>query len=449
MSQAIRFRSLLIGGSILVLGMLIGFGAAHWDEIRAIADRVLPRQAQAGESRVAQADHSQHQSQAPSGEREVLYWYDPMHPDYKSDKPGIAPDCGMELVPKYADEVEALKDHPAGTVMLSPQKQQLIGVRTAEVRHEHLTHTIRTVGRIEADETRIARVHVKISGWVEKVYVDFVGKLVRKGEPLFTLYSPELVSTQQEFLIAQRGERYLSDSPYPEVAGGAQSLLRSARGRLRLWDISEQQIRELEETGQVRRTMTLYSPIDGFVLHRNVFEQVYVEPKTALYEIADLSSVWVYVDIYEYELPYVRLGQPASMRLSYLQGKSYSGRVTYIYPTLDPKTRTARVRLEFANPEFELKPDMFADVELRADYGTHLVVPAEAVLDSGVRQIVFVAKPGGFFEPREVQVGARIEDRYIILHGLKPGEIVVTSGNFLIDSESRLSSATGGMSHQH
>ena len=197
------------------------------------------------------------------------------------------------------------------------------------------------------------------------------------------------------------------------------------------------------------RTMTLYSPIDGFVLHRNLFAQVYVTPEMQLYEIADLSTIWVYVDIYEYEVPYVRSGQPATMRLSYFPGKTHTGRVTYVYPTLDPKTRTVKVRLEFPNPDFELKPDMFAEVELKADYGVQTLVPSEAVLDSGVRQIVFVAKPGGFFEPREIQVGARLENQYIVLGGLKPGETIVTSGNFLIDSESRLSTATGGMSHSH
>ncbi|MFQ5723161.1 MAG: efflux RND transporter periplasmic adaptor subunit [Terriglobia bacterium] len=383
------------------------------------------------------------------GEREVLYWYDPMHPAYKSDQPGIAPDCGMQLVPKYADEMEAMQDRPPGTVMLSPQKQQLIGVRTTQVRRQRLERTIRTVGHLEVDETQIARIHVKIAGWVEQVYVDFVGKRVQKGQPLFTLYSPELVSTQQEYLIARRGVEDLGNSPYQSVARGAESLLRASRQRLELWDISEEQIERLEKTGEVSRTMTLYSPIDGFVLDRNLYERVYVTPDMQLYEIADLSTIWVYVDIYEYEVPYVRLGQAATMRLSYFPGQPYRGRVTYVYPTLDPRTRTVKVRLEFPNPNFEFKPDMFADVEIKIDYGVQTLVPSEAVLDSGLRQIVFVAQPGGFFEPREVQLGARLENQYIVLEGLKPGETVVTSGNFLIDSESRLSSATGGMSHQH
>ncbi|MFQ5696033.1 MAG: efflux RND transporter periplasmic adaptor subunit, partial [Terriglobia bacterium] len=338
-----RTQVFLLAAGTLLLGTALGLAVAYQDEIRAgvAGQQAASRteQASLADQRAGQPDRAAPSSGQQSGERKILYWYDPMHPAYKSDKPGIAPDCGMQLVPKYADEAEAMKDRPPGTVMLSPEKQQLIGVRTAPVRRERLTRTVRTVGRIEADETRIARIHVKVAGWVEKVYVDFEGKLVQKGQPLFSLYSPELVSTQKEYLIARRGERYLGESPYREVSEGAESLLRAARERLRLWDISDDQIQKLEETGEVTRTMTLYSPIDGFVLHRNLYEQVYVTPDMQLYEIANLSRVWVYVDIYEYEVPYVRLGQPATMRLSYSPGRTYRGRVTYIYPTLDPQTR--------------------------------------------------------------------------------------------------------------
>ena len=279
--------------------------------------------------------------------------------------------------------------------------------------------------------------------------MDFVGKLVRKGQPLFTFYSPDLVSTQQEYLIARRGQKRLGESSYQDVARSAESLLRAARNRLRLWDISDEQIQQLEESGQVTRTMTIYSPINGFVTHRNLYEQAYVKPDTELYMLADLSTIWVYADIYEYEVPFVRVGQRAIMQLSYFPGKTYAGRVSYIYPTLDSKTHTVRVRLDFRNPGFALKPGMFADVELKINYGTQTLIPSEAVLDSGLRQIVFIAKPGGFFEPREVQLGARLENQYIVLSGLEPGQTIVTSGNFLIDSESRLSTAAGGISHQH
>ena len=382
-------------------------------------------------------------------DRDVAYWYDPMHPAYRSDKPGIAPDCGMNLVPKYLDEEEAMAEMPPGTVMLSAEKQQLIGVRTAPVRRERLQRTLRTVGRVEMDETRISRVHTKVEGWVEEVYGDFVGKLVRKGQPLFTLYSPELVSTQEEYLLARRGRDSLGDSSYANVADGANALLRAARQRLALWDINEEQIRRLEKTGEVQRTLTIIAPVTGFVMTRDIYPQTFVKPDKVLYEITDLSRVWVKADIYEFELPYVRVGQEAIMRLSYFPGRIFRGKITYLYPTVDPQTRTAQVRIEFRNRRFDLKPDMFADVEIKIDYGVHTLIPSEAVLDSGMRQIVFVARDGGVFEPREVEVGPVFDGQAAILRGIEPGEIVVSSGNFLIDSESKLSAATGGLSHQH
>ncbi len=442
-------------GKKVFLPILLGAlaAAATWTTLNysAVRTRLLgpPTEATAPAAHEEHAGHEMPAMPSPPGERQILYWYDPMHPDYKSDKPGIAPDCGMQLVPRYAGEVAALEQHPPGTVMLSPEKQQLIGIRTTQARRDRLVRTIRTVGRLEADETKIARIHVKIAGWVEQVYVDFVGKQVKQGQPLFTLYSPELVSTQQEYLLARRSKESLGKASYANVAEGADALLRAARERLRLWDISEEQIQQLDQTGEVQRTSTIYSPINGFVLKRNLYPRAYVTPETELYEIADLATIWVNADIYEYEVPQVRVGQAATMRLSYFPGKTYTGRVTYVYPTLDPKTRTVKVRLEFPNPNFALKPDMFADVELKIDYGMQTLVPSEAVLDSGMRQLVFVAKPGGFFEPREIQVGARVENLYIVLRGVQLGETIVTSGNFLIDSESRLSTAIGGMSHQH
>jgi Cu(I)/Ag(I) efflux system membrane fusion protein len=391
------------------------------------------------------AGHDQSTSAIPT-ERKVLYWYDPMNPANRSDKPGKAPD-GMDLVPMYSESSESMANMPPGTVMISATKQQLIGVRTGAVERGALNRTIRTVAQVQVDQTRIARIHVKIAGWVEKVEVDFIGKLVRKEQPLFSLYSPDLVATQNEYLIARRAEKVLSSSPFTEVSKGSEALLEAARERLRLWDVSDDQVKKLDETGQVSRTMTMYSPIDGFVMKREVFERTYVTPETELYEIADFSTVWVDAEIFEYEVPYVKVGQPATMRLSYFPGKTYAGRIVYIYPTVDPVTRTVKVRLEFPNPDFELKPDMFAEVQLDISYGTQVFVPQEAVLDSGTEQVVFVALGDGYFEPRKVRLGARLEDRIVILSGLKPGEKIVTSGNFLIDSESRLKNAMAGMQH--
>jgi multidrug efflux pump subunit AcrA (membrane-fusion protein) len=389
---------------------------------------------------------SRQQAPTAPGERKVLYYYDAMNPAFRSANPGTASD-GMPLVPKYADEDSDAQNLPAGTVKISTGKQQLIGVTTASVQREPLFRTVRAVGQLTADETKLAHIHVKVNGWIDKVYVDYIGKLVNKGEPLFTLYSPDLVSTEQEYLIAHRGKQYLGSSSIPEAAQGADSLLSSARERLRLWDISEEQIRKLDETGEITKTLTFYSPITGFVTDRKAFAQTNVTPDMELYTVSDLSTIWAEAEIYEYEVPYVRVGQQAQMSLSYFPGKMYSGRVTYIYPTVDPQTRTVKVRLEFANPNFALKPQMFADVELKIDYGTQIVVPQSAVLDSGERETVFVALRGGYFEPRAVKTGVKLDEKVAILSGLKPGETIVTSGNFLIDSESRLTSAMGGMNH--
>lgn len=382
-----------------------------------------------------------------AGGRKVLYWYDPMHPAYKADKPGIAPDCGMELVPKYADEETNTSTMAAGTVKISTDKQQLIGVRTATVQREPLVRTVRTTGQLTADETRISHVHVKINGFIDKVYVDYVGQLVRKGQPLFTIYSPDLVATEQEYLIARRGASTLANSDFKEVSEGSQSLLRSARERLKLWDISDAQIRKLDTTGEISRTMTFYSPVSGFVMDRKAFPQTAVTPDMDLYQITDLSKIWVNADVYEYEVPFVKVGQTAEMQLSYYSGKRYTGKVSYIYPTVDPVARTVKVRIEFPNPKLELKPQMFANVELKINYGNHIVVPQEAVMDSGDRQYVFVAHDGGTFEPRAIQMGPKLDGKVTVLSGLQPGDTIVTSGNFLIDSESRLKSAMGGMNH--
>jgi len=382
-----------------------------------------------------------------SGERKVLFWFDPMHPAYKSDKPGVAPDCGMQLVPKYADGETSLAKMPPGTVMMSLDKQQLIGVRTGRVTRQSLERTIRTTAQLTADETKIAHVHVKVNGWIDKIYVDYVGKLVQKGEPLFTLYSPDLVATQEEYLIAKRGQATLGNSPFKDVSAGSNSLLAASRDRLKLWDISDEQLKKLDETGEVVKNLTFYSPITGFVTDRKAFPQSAVTPETDLYTVSDLSTIWANADVYEYEVPFVRVGQDVELELSYYAGRKWHGRISYIYPKVDPQTRTVMVRIELPNPDFELKPQMFANVQLLINYGTKLVVPSQAVLDSGTEQFVFVAHDEGMFEPRKVTVGAQVGDQSIVLSGLKEGEEIVVSGNFLIDSESRLKNAMGGMKH--
>jgi len=381
----------------------------------------------------------------PGGEPKILYWYDPMHPQYRSDKPGTAPDCGMDLVPKYADEAAAQHDRPAGTVEISPLKQQLIGVRTAAVTRRVLEQDIRTVGIIRPDESRIRKVHTRFPGWVEQLFVSYTGQAVRAGDPILSIYSPDLVSTQTEYLLARRGDQQLHESPFPEAASGAKALLDAARRRLLLWDITPQQIRELEESGQPQTALTLHSPVSGFVTVKDVYQGLYVTPDTELYTVADLSRVWVLLDIYEYEMPFVHLGMPVTLRLRSQPGESITGTLTYIYPYMDNHTRTNKVRVELDNPGLRLKPDMYATGEIHAVLGEHLVVPKDAVLDSGTRQIVFVALGDGFFAPHEVRLGERGDDYAEVLEGLQEGEQVVVGANFMVDSESQLKAALGAM----
>lgn len=334
----------------------------------------------------------------------------------------------------------------AGEIMVDPAKQQLIGLRIAEATYQPLEKTIRTVGRIEYDERKLKQINAKIEGWIEHLYVDFTGKLVKKGDPLFTIYSPELLSTQEEYLLALQAKQQIGGSPFSRVAAAGNSLLEAARRRLLLWDITSEQIAALEQSGKPTKTLTIVSPIDGFVVDKMAFEGMRVEPSMVLYKIADLSTVWVYADIYEYELPLVKVGQQATVRLSYYPGQMFRGRVIYLYPSLDSKTRTAKVRLELPNTgALRLKPGMFADIELKVALGRRLAVPSEAILDSGTRQIVFVDKGEGHFEPKEVTLGLRVSDRQEILSGLTPGTRVVASANFFLDSESKLRESMGAM----
>ena len=382
----------------------------------------------AAEPACAQSGHAGHSSTAPAKADDL-------------DMSGLT----MESLQKEGKMVEVAP----GTVQVSPERQQLIGVRIGTVEKRLLQKVIRTNGRVEFDEKRLATISPKIGGWIEELYVDFTGAPVKKGAPLLTLYSPELVSTQEEYLAALRARQELSASPYPEVAASGNALVESARRRLRLWDISEEQIRMLEQTGQVRKRLTLYSPYGGIVLEKMAFKGMRVEPGMALYKLADLSVVWLIADIYEYELPLIRLGQQASINLSYLPGEAFNGKAVFIYPYLDAQTRTARVRFEFANPRGTLKPEMYAGVEITIRLGDKITVPEGAIIDTGIRKVAIVEKGAGYFEPRDVKLGTKAGDYYEVLDGLKVGERVVTSANFLIDSESKLKEAVGGAGHQH
>ena len=336
-----------------------------------------------------------------------------------------------------------------GAVQISPERQQLIGVKIGTVEMRPLEKIIRTVGRVDYDERKVVTVSPKIGGWIEDLYVDFTGRFVREGEPLLTIYSPELVSTQEEYLIALRARKDLVKSPFPEVAASGNSLAESARRRLKLWDISDDQIKALEESGQVKKTLTLHSPFSGFVLEKAAYKGMSVMPGMALFKLADLSVVWLIADIYEYELPFIRLGQQASVQLSYIPEETFTGKAIYIYPSLNPETRTAKVRFEFPNPHGKLKPEMYANVEIKVHLGHKLTVPEGAIIDTGLRQMAIIDKGSGYFEPREVKIGTKVDNYYEVIKGLKAGEKVVTSANFLIDSESKLKEAIGGVGSAH
>jgi multidrug efflux pump subunit AcrA (membrane-fusion protein) len=344
-------------------------------------------------------------------------------------------------------ETAGAKRHAANAVYISPARQQLIGVRTAPVTSRELVTSIRTVGTLAYDETRVTHVHTKIAGWVEKLFVDYVGKSVRTGEPLLTVYSPQLVSTQNEYLLALKGARQPVDPRFPEPRAGIESLLASSRERLKLWDISEAQIDALERTGQVQRTLTLYAPFNGVVLERMVFAGQYVTPDMSMLKIADLSTVWAIGAVFEYESSLVKLGQDVEIDFPYGQApRPLHGKITFIYPEVDPQTRRVRIRAEFHNPGLEFKPESYVTLVLSSEARSELAIPKEAVVDTGVKRYAILALPDGYFEPREIEVGQLVGEFYPVLKGLGERDTVVTSALFLIDSETNLQSAMQAMS---
>jgi Cu(I)/Ag(I) efflux system membrane fusion protein/cobalt-zinc-cadmium efflux system membrane fusion protein len=378
---------------------------------------------------------------AEKGERKILYWRAPMDPTYISPKPGKSP-MGMDLIPVYEGE-EAF----GATVKISPIVEQNIGVRTAPVERRPLTRTIRTIGRIDYDEARVAHVHTKFSGWIEKTYVNTTGEVVKKGDVLVEIYSPQLVSAQEEYLDALNNLKTVGSSVSPATRSNLKGILASTRRRLEYFDISDAQIEELGRTGKVRKTLALISPFNGIVVEKHALDGMEIKPGMRLYVIADLSEIWVYADVYEYETPWVAEGQEAIMTLSYAPGKVYRGTVQYVYPYLEEKTRTVKVRLSFPNPGQELKPGMYANVDIHTSpIEDALVVPMEAVLFSGERNLVFVSLGEGRYAPRDVTIGLESGDGYYqVLKGLTEGETVVTSAQFMLDSESKLQESIAKM----
>lgn len=358
------------------------------------------------------------------------------HAGHGGASPEPAKEAGKEEPKEQAEPEEA------PTVEIPFEKQQLIGVKTVEVSVKPLQKIVRTVGRIEYDEKKLATVNTKFEGWIEKLYVDYTGKYVKKGEPLADIYSPELVATQQEFINvlrwARQSKEAKADTITTMLSRDAETIVEAAKQRLRLWDISDEQIKKIEESGKPIRTLSIHSPVNGYVVQKMALQGMRVMPGEKLFDVADLSTVWIIADIYEYELPLIKAGETARIGLSYFPGREFSSRIDYVYPSLSGDTRTAKVRFSIPNPGGKLMPQMFTNVEVKINMGKRLAIPEDAVIDTGIRQIAYVDKGEGYFEPREVSLGLRADGMVEVLKGLKAGEKVASAANFLIDSEAKL-----------
>ncbi|MBI5171073.1 MAG: efflux RND transporter periplasmic adaptor subunit [Candidatus Eisenbacteria bacterium] len=375
----------------------------------------------------------------------------PMHPTYVSDRPGSCPICGMSLTlitaPTDADTAHGAGGTSSGAVEghavveLTERELELTGVRTATAQYGELASTVRTVGEVKADETRLRHVHTKVPGSVERLFVSFSGQEVRKGQPLLALYSPELLATQEEYLRALQASDRAKDGPSDDARRAAAEMLDATRRRLELFDVPADVIARIASTRRTTRTITLDAPVSGFVSAKEVFEGMQIEAGTTIFTVTDLSRVWIEAEIYENEARHVRVGQSARLTLSEEPGKVYTARITYLYPFLDTDTRTLRVRFEFDNPGQRLKPGMYANVELQGEHDEGVLVPNDAIMDTGVRQLVYVQTGDRRFEPRAVTVGGRTGDQALVSSGLEAGESVVVQANFLLDSESRLRAA--------
>lgn len=376
-------------------------------------------------------------------EPQPLFYRNPMNPDIMSDVPA-QDEMGMDYIPVYADN--SLGNDPAGTVLIDPVTVQSIGVRTAKAEQRSMAQTIQTVGRVDYDEQRLVKLHPKTEGWIEEMFVEKTGEPIHIDTILLSLYSPQLVSTQQEFVLALKNLETLSASPFEDVRKGAEALVQTTEERLRLFDVPDHQIADLKRTLTVRKGLHIHSPANGIVIKIGAREGQYVTPQTELYSIADLSKVWVMVDIYEDELPWIRVGDQARLTVAAVPGHTFVGTLAYIYPYAESRTRTIKVRMEFDNSDLLLKPNMFANVTIKANaIAAAIAVPSEAIIRSGTRQQVFIQRAPGKFEPREVTLGVTSDGWTQIRDGIEVGEKVVVSAQFLIDSESKLREAAAKM----
>jgi len=363
--------------------------------------------------------------------KKILHYQAPMDPNYRSPSPGKSP-MGMDLVPAC----ESDEDEAAGGISVDPRIRQNMGIRTAVVKKGPLVKEIRTVGHVDYDERRLAIINTKIDGWVEKLYVDFTGQRVRKGQRLLSLYSPKLVSTQEELLLAYRQYRASQNAR-------TRTLMLAAERRLQYWDVSQNQIEQIKQSGKVQKNLVIYSPIDGVVVHKNIVEGKFIKAGMDLFRIADLSRVWMYAHIYEMDAPFVKEGQPVEVELSYEPTvKIPAGKVDYIFPWLDRQTRDIKARLAFDNSRGLLKPEMYSNVTIKADLGREaLLVDSAAVIRSGVRNVLFVETKPGTYQPRTVKLGVELNGTVEVAEGVREGESVVINGQFMLDSESRLKEA--------
>jgi Cu(I)/Ag(I) efflux system membrane fusion protein len=385
----------------------------------------------------------QGQAATANDKQEPLYYRNPMNPAVTSPVPA-KDGMGMDYVPVYADNEQG--SLPVGTVSIDPVTLQSIGVRTALAERRTMSRAIQTVGRVDYDEKRLVELHPKTEGWVEELFIDTTGEPVKKNTILLSLYSPQLVSTQQEYVLALRNLETLRESKFDDVRRGAEELVNTSLERLRYMDVPEHQISDLTKTLKVKKEIHIHSPAAGVVTSIGARSGQYVTPQTKLYTIADLSKVWVFVDIYEDELQWVAVGDKATIEVAAIPGRKFEGVLSYIYPYAEPMTRTIKVRMEFDNPDALLKPDMYADVAIATrELPDVTVVPSEAIIRSGTREQIFVQREPGKFEPRDVTLGGSSEGWTAITTGVEPGEQVVVSAQFLIDSESKLREAASKM----
>jgi len=450
---------------VVIAAMGIGFGAGYWLSSSTSPDPTAGMQSQSSERKVLfwrnpmnPATTSPVFMQDEMGmdyiavyadedkpkEKEVLFYRNPMNPVITSPV-FMQDEMGMDYIPVYADGGGG-GDEPAGTVTIDPVTVQNIGVRTVIAETRDLSRALNGLGRVDFNEERLARLHPKTSGWIEELKIDETGKRVSKDTILLSIYSPELVAAQQEYLVALDNWETVGNSAATQMKRSSRTILDSARERLQLFDVAEHQIKELEKNRKLKKQLHIHSAFEGRVMHIGAREGQYVTPKDELYLIADLSRIWVNVDVFEDELSWLKLGDRAEMRVRAQPGRTYEGKITFIHPILNRKSRTVQVRLEFDNSDLSLKPGMFANVTLYVDpQPGAVVVPSEAIVRSGSREQVFVVRAPGKFEPREVTLGVSAGGLTQILSGVEAGEQVVTSSQFLIDSESKLREATAKM----